>query len=443
MGHVPLGFVGDLAALVTLGEEAPFASEGHVRWSSEVRSARFAYENEVLQRLLSEPAFQDARDLAVGHSEASEHLLGLLLGVLGPCWPRRALVNPAHTRSVLAPAPESDVGVFEAAHRALCEELGDPRWLLDQLRLLTETVELEVRLSQVLGPEDLFELRHAAVLRAPEMRLGCRQVLALRRRLGRAGPRHLRPPPELPEADTPLTDLSTFPRGGFAELSRRGPPESLLPSELAFLDPSMRIDLFDLRFVEHELCYFARDSGQLRRRRRTVHLVCDLGPLTWAKSAGYEAQFVVLCHAIFLRLVRDLRDLFSRDALRFRLWYLGDSTPPGQVRMAQEAELMRLLLLADEVPHGWASVETTARLSRDDLAEEGRRCDTLVLCGEDAATWRALPNCLVLRLVDSPTADPLTLPVRGAELPVVASALDRLVVAVASGLSPCLVDRGS
>src|SRR5690606_15361439 len=58
-----------------------------------------------------------------------------------------------------------------------------------------------------------------------------------------------------------------FPAGGFASLATRGSIESLLHSQLAFMDPDVRPDLFDARFVRDELLYYARDDSEFARPR--------------------------------------------------------------------------------------------------------------------------------------------------------------------------------
>jgi hypothetical protein len=66
-----------------------------------------------------------------------------------------------------------------------------------------------------------------------------------------------------------------LPIGGYADVTTRGDPERLLPSQFA-LDP----DEFVRRFAEHELLFFRREDPH-ERKREHLALVVDQGVLTW------------------------------------------------------------------------------------------------------------------------------------------------------------------
>src|SRR5262245_44287995 len=66
-----------------------------------------------------------------------------------------------------------------------------------------------------------------------------------------------------------------LPVGGYADVTNRGDPARLLPSQLA-LDP----DEFVRRFAENELLFFRREDPH-ERRREHLALVVDQGVLTW------------------------------------------------------------------------------------------------------------------------------------------------------------------
>jgi hypothetical protein len=66
-----------------------------------------------------------------------------------------------------------------------------------------------------------------------------------------------------------------LPIGGYADVTARGDPARLLPSQFA-LDP----DEFVRRFAEHELLYFRREDPH-ERRKEHLALVVDQGVLTW------------------------------------------------------------------------------------------------------------------------------------------------------------------
>jgi hypothetical protein len=66
-----------------------------------------------------------------------------------------------------------------------------------------------------------------------------------------------------------------LPVGGYADVTNRGDPSHLLPSQLA-LDP----DEFVRRFAENELLFFRREDPH-ERRQEHLALVVDQGVLTW------------------------------------------------------------------------------------------------------------------------------------------------------------------
>src|SRR5207249_190972 len=97
-----------------------------------------------------------------------------------------------------------------------------------------------------------------------------RQVLRAAERLEAALPHHRpRPRPGRLEVPTRILDEDTYPVGGFSSLSTRGSVESLLHSQLAYMEPDDRPDLFDIKYLRDELLYYARDENQCLRRRRT------------------------------------------------------------------------------------------------------------------------------------------------------------------------------
>src|SRR4051794_36271504 len=135
------------------------------------------------------------------------------------------------------------------------------------------------RTAEVLGPEDVFELEHGTALHDLGQRLALRQVLQAANGLEAALPKHrVKPLARRMEVPTRILDEDTYPVGGFTSISTRGSVESLLHSQLAYMEPedAERPDLFDIKFLRDELLYYSRDENQFLRRRRTFVFV--LGP---------------------------------------------------------------------------------------------------------------------------------------------------------------------
>jgi hypothetical protein len=203
------------------------------------------------------------------------------------------------------------------------------------------------RIPEVLGPEDVFELEHGTALDDLSQRLALRQVLQVSRRMEEALPRHrLRPLAGRQEVPTRVLDEDTYPVGGFSSLSTRGSVESLLHSQLAFMERNARPDLFDIKFLRDELLYYARDENQFLRRRRTFAIVLypDLVH-TRIKDAVLPYQRGILLWSMLQATIDKLSEWLSTDALCFILYFVtqGKESPLGQEREMFETLLREQL----------------------------------------------------------------------------------------------------
>src|SRR5262249_11169478 len=187
------------------------------------------------------------------------------------------------------------------------------------LRLYEEVINQARRTAEVLAPEDIFELEHRTALKDLSERLLLRQVLNTAGRMERSLPAtRVRPLAGRQEVPTRVLDEDTYPVGGFSSLSTHGSIESLLHSQLAYMEPQDRPDLFDIKYLRNELLYYARDENQLLRRPRTFRFV--LHPdLVSARhmDPGLPVQRVVLLWALIYVTVTRLTDWLSTDALTF------------------------------------------------------------------------------------------------------------------------------
>jgi hypothetical protein len=258
-------------------------------------------------------------------------------------------LNPAVLKTLLREPPEH---VLQEGWNILLRE--------GILPLLVEAYESLIaagrRMAEMLGPEDLFELEHGTALADFGQRMALRQVLQAAASLEKALPAYRpRPLPGRQEVPTRVLEEDTYPVGGFASLSTRGSMESLLQSQLAYMEGSERPDLFDIKYLRDELLYYSRDENQFLRRRRTYLLV--LAPeLTQArfKDAALPYQRIILSLALLLALIRRLTDWLSADALQFRVIFLLDKKEDP---LAAERELLRTLL-REQLANGTVMLET-------------------------------------------------------------------------------------
>jgi len=157
-------------------------------------------------------------------------------------------------------------------------------------------------------------------------------------------PKHkIRPLARRMEVPTKILDEDMYPVGGFTSLSNRGSIESMLHSQLAYMEPvkTDHPDLFDTLYLMDELLYYARDENQFLRRRRTFVLV--LPPdLVETRFKDFELPYqrgVMLLGLLYV-MVKKLIEWLSTDALNFRILFLGEGEALG---LANEKALLEKL----------------------------------------------------------------------------------------------------
>lgn len=206
-----------------------------------------------------------------------------------------------------------------------------------------ELISASRKLSEVLGPEDVIALEQRTALADMSRFVAHRQILTFTALLeSRLPARPLRPLVGRREVPTRVLDEDQYPVGGYTSISNRGSIESLLHSQLAYMEEKESPDLFDMKFVRDELFYYSRDENQFLRRRRTFAFAFapDLLAARF-KDEELPCQRIVLACSTVLALVRKLTAWLSTDALHFELHFVkaGSNEP-----LAEEAELFEILL---------------------------------------------------------------------------------------------------
>lgn len=306
------------------------------------------YEDHVLGKIYADWTFVHASDaLRRYKDEDRQRGLAFLLNQLR----ERAgfpgvMFAPGVIHSALETPPEE---ILRQGYESL-EKDGLHPYLLDLYEALIHSAR---RVAEVLAQEDLIELQHGTALDEEGERIAFRQVVQAALALEATLPRHrVRPMARRQEVPTRVLDEDTYPVGGFASLSNRGSIESLLHSQLAFIEDD-RPDLFDIKYLRDELLYYSRDENQFLRRRRTFVLAFypDLIERIHFKDAELPWQRGILLLAVLFEVVRKLTEWLSTDALVFDVVFI---VPDGQPRtFALEAEFELLLkLLREHVANG-------------------------------------------------------------------------------------------
>jgi len=405
-GALLYSLVHDVGHLMLDGEGFLFRSLGAYSEIPEAsRELRLRYENGFLNGLLRDPYARRAR-MAIQRDPSRDALIVrtiqcLLAPLLGPDSPGYAgapRLNPVLLRELGLDGATQ----FEARAASFEEWLGEPGFFL---RALRESLGRLLARGCCLEDEDLAEIEHwDAYLGREDLRQAGRKIAHYASRVPAADRRLFPVSEEAPEVTTELPDSGTYPKGGFSEVSTRGVPENLVPSELIYLGEgnilgsseaeirSLResqsgegtptvVDLFAYRFMSNQLLYYMRESGELRRVRRTVHFVLEPDPPARGEDQGYEGlrlkmpwlpdQFIVILLGLAVRLAQDLGLIFSGDALHFAVHILARS-PGVRAAAEQDAQLLRVLL-EHELKRGLVSVEVEGRFDLRTAPQRGRR----------------------------------------------------------------------
>lgn len=332
----PIGFVADLGNVV-YGLDRGRQSKEHVEVPGWDAALLRNYEDHLLGKIYADWAFERATD-ALRRYQGRDQAKGLAYvirqvrehGQIGG-----VELSPAVIRGMMSAGGDE---LLAKGYESLIAE-GPMPLLVNQYKTLVSAAR---KMAEVLVPEDVIALEQRTALADMGQYVAHRQILQLTARLTALLPaRPVRPLAGRKQVPTRVADEDQYPVGGYSSLSTKGSIESLLHSQLAYME-SESPDLFDMKFVRDELFYYSRDENQFLRRRRTFAFA--LFPSLVAarfKDPELDYQRIVMALATVLTLVRRLADWLSTDALRFELVFV---QPGGEKPLAQEAELLQLLL---------------------------------------------------------------------------------------------------
>ncbi len=204
--------------------------------------------------------------------------------------------------------------------------------------------------GELLGVEDVFELASGTALSKFGQRLALRQVMQAAQQLVVGLPKQKPTGAKRNySVATNIAEEDLYPVGGFSSIANRGTMESLLRSELAYMEDGERPDLFDIKYARDELLYYSRDDNQFFRRRVTVMFWLDSSlSLTRVKDAGSPWQRIVLAMATVLAMVRTLTDWLASDALRFEILFVRDSNAAP----ASDEQALLAMIFQEEIKAG-------------------------------------------------------------------------------------------
>jgi len=395
----PLGIPADIGRLLV---RAPFdiARSQPVR-DPELRAALDDYEEQVLGRLAADFRLESARDALVRLDEDLrpaaiavfiEQILGRLRAV--------------HERAVLdSPGPAA---IRRVLNRASVELVDRASAVVDAEEFAPLRAELSAyyaglaqaarRCGALIGDVELFTLENHLALRSSSLRLAMAQITEAAEALERALPVRVRRS-ELSRGRTPtrIEDESAYPIGGYASISTVGGIESLVSSELVYMNPpheraAGEVDLFEVRWAAGELLKYTRDESVHTRERRTVcfALTPDLDDAR-LKDTDVPFQRIVVSLGAVVAGIRKLCAWLDEAELSLELISVARSSPRAHADahpLGPELALARLIL-REYIESGTVSIVELgdAEAVREHACEaaEASACDLVWLLG---SSWR-------------------------------------------------------
>lgn len=310
------------------------------------------YEDHVLGKIYADWSFSHAGDALRKYKPGRDQAKGIAF-ILTQFRERARYAGMDMSPSILATAremPPEDV-LREGYESIQSEGLHE---LLEEL--LESLINRSRTVAEILGPEDVLELQMGTALDPAGERLALRQTLLAANLLEATLPAHrIRPMARREEVPTRVLDEDSYPVGGFTSLSNKGSVESLLHSQLAYIeDEDERPDLFDIKFLRNELLYYSRDENQFLRRRRTFVIAFCKGLLDQIrfKDAELPYQRGILMLSLIYVTVSKLIEWLSTDALHFDFVFLNPDENVDE--LAAERELLERLF-REQIANGTVS----------------------------------------------------------------------------------------
>lgn len=308
-----------------------------------VREALRGYEDHVLARLTADRRWTRLTEAVAGlPKELRPAAVGLVHAQL---LSRLKLTEGTgvSTGLVRRLATRSADEVLEAGRAALYDEPTAAR-LVEGLNHLSRAAR---RTRDLLSDAEVFLLENLTALKGLGPRVALAQLAETAQAVEERLPARLRGQVfEEGDAPTSLEEDSAYPVGGFSSISTVGSLENLVTSELIYMEqgdaPDLRPDLFDIRFVEGELLYYARDESVAVRKKRALVFVFDPSLMrARVKDPGEAYQRLVWLEGAVAALVRKLSEWLNTEALTFELKF---SFEGDDAALVEEEGVLSLLL---------------------------------------------------------------------------------------------------
>jgi hypothetical protein len=351
----PVGIVADLGTYLTLSYQS--SAQGTKRESILPSPLMRSYEDYVLGKIQSDWSIERAADAIRRYS--GKDLARAISFVFRRIGERTSVPGAEFSPAVfrrMAQQPIAELLMFE-------NDNDDERFIRSLLiSQYEEWVRGFRRIGDLLGNEDIVALEQGTALADFSQYIAHRQLLLQMATFDEQLPEL--PVDRLPgqrEIVTRILEEDLYPVGGYASIATKGSIESLLQSQLAFMESDGEIDLFDIRYVRDELFYYSRDENQFLRRRRSFAIIlADNLVQTRIKDAALPVQRIILVLTLVSSVIKRLSRWLSTESLHFAI------IVPTSLQKAQckkELELLGLLL-HEEIERNVVSITYHSELAR-------------------------------------------------------------------------------
>ena len=365
---LPLGLIADIGQVLTVGASAIPRSKLEPVPGVDPSIMR-RYEDYVIGKVFADGSVERAGHGLLRHDESVRNrgVAFAIEQIRQRCGLGGIRMSPATIKFLAGQEPE----VILAARDSALQDHS----VSGMMRAAIERISAKVRMTgDLLGSEDVFELERGTAVKGFGQRIALRQILRAADDLVFGLPRYRPSSSSRRQAvRANIHDEDVYPVGGFSSIANKGTMESLLRSELAYIDDHERPDLFDIRYVRDELLYYARDENQFFRQRMNYifFLRANLVSARF-KDPDLPWQRIVFILATVRAAILTLMNWLGEHSLHFEIHL---ELKSGQ-KLDEEKTLLETLF-AEEVSTGFVSLHDS---SLGDLQSDIPKHSKISLC---------------------------------------------------------------
>lgn len=263
---IPLGIIADIGRILTSSFSI---SDSKPIFDTSMSKALSAYEEHFLGRILSDYRLERYRELLLRmtHDQQVKGIALVLDQIISrlKCTFESPVASSISNFIVLASS--------KSLHESFLEALGGP--LQSQLENYSKLANAAKQQGSILSDAEIYILENLDVLTTSSQRLAINMVADAAQKMSQWFPHRTQQVRDRGSISTNITDENNYPIGGYAGISTQGSLESLVGSELIYMDPTSSIDMFDIRFISNELLKFTRNDSVHHRERRNIFIFFD------------------------------------------------------------------------------------------------------------------------------------------------------------------------